>query len=339
MRSRFQTVTVLLLLTVVTGATGCRRIDSPTPKFGGTWTLQFGARVFAVLVLTQTGDRVVGTLSMPEQYEVGQSGLHFTKISNRVTKRPIANIVVQGDHLHFLTVNPKDMQDTDAFDLTLTGPEEATLKFADAPFDPWRLKRLPRGAFVAIATDWEATRSYSQDDGLPSSAELGQIFEADQQPRQQWAKLSDAQRAAIAQDDAERRYHTHQLLAGGQLHTAEDFKRAAFIFQHGSTPEDYLLAHTLAIVAVAYGDAGALWIASATLDRYLQAVGKPQVYGTQFTSGSNQSLTQEPYNRALISDAIRRLLDVPPLAEQRKQLLSVLPEPSRSAQPGPQRKQ
>jgi hypothetical protein len=50
--------------------------------------------------------------------------------------------------LHFLTVNPKDMQDTDAFDLTLTGREEATLKFADAPFDPWRLKRLPRPSRV-----------------------------------------------------------------------------------------------------------------------------------------------------------------------------------------------
>jgi hypothetical protein len=78
-------------------------MDPPTTKFGGTWTLQFGTRAFAVLVLTQTGDRVVGTLSLPERFEVGQSGLHVTKISNRVTQRPIANVVVQGDHLHFLT--------------------------------------------------------------------------------------------------------------------------------------------------------------------------------------------------------------------------------------------
>jgi hypothetical protein len=213
--------------------------------------------------------------------------------------------------------------------LTLTGPEEATLKFADAAFDAWTLKRLPRGAVAAVSTYWEPTRSYSQDDDMPSSAEMRQIFEADQQPRQQWANLSDVQRAVITKDDTERRRHTQQLLAGGQLHTAEDFKRAAFIFQHG-TSEDYLLAHTLAMVAVANGDASALWIASATLDRYLQAIGKPQVYGTQFTSGPNQSLTQEPYNPALISDALRRQLDVPPLAEQQKQLLSVLAEQSRS---------
>jgi hypothetical protein len=63
------------------------------------------------------------------------------------------------------------------------------------------------------------------------------------------------------------------------------------------------------------------------------------VYGTQFTSGPNQSLTQEPYNRTLISDALRRQLDVPPLAEQPKQLLSVLSEQSKSAQPSPRRNQ
>jgi hypothetical protein len=137
------------------------------------------------------------------------------------------------------------------------------------------------------------------------------------------------ERAAITRDDAERRRQTQQLLDGGQLHTAEDFTRAAFVFQHGSTPEDFLLAHTLAMVAVARGNAGALWIASATLDRYLHVVGKPQVYGTQFTFEPNHSLTQEPFNRELVSDALRHQLDVPSLAEQRKQLI----EQSKSAAP------
>jgi hypothetical protein len=296
MRSRFQTVAVLLV-TVVVGPAACRRADPSPTQFGGTWTLELGARVFAVLVLEQTGDRVAGTLSMPEQFEVGQSGLHFTKLSHRVAKRRIADVEAQGNRLHFVTVNPKNTQETDAFDMTFMGPEEATLNFSDAPFDPWTLKRLPHGDVAAVSTDWEATRSYSQDDRVPSSAEMEQIFQADQQPRKQWVTLSEAERAAIAEDDAERRRQAQQLPAGGRLHTAEDFKRAAFVFQHGSTPEDYLLAHTLAMVAVAKGDAGALWIASATLDRYLQAVGRPQVYGTQFAAGPNQSLTQEPYNR------------------------------------------
>jgi hypothetical protein len=282
-----------------------------------------------VLVLRQNDDRVAGTLSMPEQFEVGQSGLHFTKLSNRVAQRTIANVESQGNRLRFLAVNPKNSPHSDVFDMTLMGPEEATLKLSDAPFDPWTLKRLPRGAVAAVATDWDATRSYSQDDSVPSSAEMRQIFQSDQQPRQQWTTLSELQRAAITKDDAERRRLTRQLLADGRLHTAEDFQSAAVIFQHSITPEDYLLAHTLAMVAVAKGDASALWIASATLDRYLQAVGKPQVYGTQFP----QSMTQEPYNRELISDALRRQLDVPPLSEQQKQLLSLLAAQSKSDPP------
>ena len=312
-----------LLLALAVGPSGCRRADLPTTKFGGTWTTRIGARAFAVLVVTQTGDRVVGSLSLPDGFEVGQSGLHFSKISNHVTRRPIANAVVQGDRLHFLAVSPKNPKDTDAFDLILTAPEEGTFKFADAPFDPWTMKRSPRGTVVTVATDWEPTQSYSIDDNLPSSDEMRKIFEADQQPRQHWTSLSDAQRAAITRDDVERRRQTQQLLANGRLHTAEDFKQAAFIFQHGSTPEDFILAHTLAMVAVARGDAGALWIASATFDRYLHTVGKPQVYGTQFTSGPNGSVTQEPFDRDLISDALRRQLDVPPLAEQQKQFRSL----------------
>jgi len=36
------------------------------------------------------------------------------------------------------------------------------------------------------------------------------------------------------------------------------------------------------LVAAAKGDQGAAWIAAATLDRYLQSVRQPQIYGTQF---------------------------------------------------------
>ena len=72
------------------------------------------------------------------------------------------------------------------------------------------------------------------------------------------------------------------LLAAGALHTADDYRKAAFVFQHGDRSDDYLLAHTLALVAVAKGDQGAAWIAAATLDRYLQSVRQPQIYGTQY---------------------------------------------------------
>ena len=68
--------------------------------------------------------------------------------------------------------------------------------------------------------------------------------------------------------DRSRRIRVHELLESNQLKTAEDFHDAAFIYQHGHDPEDYLLAHILAMVAVQKGDTRAFgflprhWIAT-----------------------------------------------------------------------------
>jgi len=70
------------------------------------------------------------------------------------------------------------------------------------------------------------------------------------------------------------------------------------------------------VIAVSKGDGSALWIATATLDRYLQSIHQPQIYGTQFLTPERKPVTQEPYDRALISDALRAELGVPELAIQ-----------------------
>jgi hypothetical protein len=89
------------------------------------------------------------------------------------------------------------------------------------------------------------------------------------------------------------------------------------------------------MVAMARGNADAIWIASATLDRYLQAIGKPQVYGTQFLGKPGGKSTQEPYDRALVSDALRRQLGVPSLAEQEKQRRNMKPSHDETAARAP----
>jgi hypothetical protein len=119
--------------------------------------------------------------------------------------------------------------------------------------------------------------------------------------------------------DEKRRVRTEQLLDGGQLKTGDDFYDAAFVFQHGDAASDYMKAHLLAMVAIARGQPDAPWIAAATLDRYLQEIGKPQALGTQFSGSEDGKFTQEPYDRTLASDAMRRALQVPPLAEQEAQ--------------------
>lgn len=136
--------------------------------------------------------------------------------------------------------------------------------------------------------------------------------------------------------DAARRLEAMKLLAAGELKTAQDFHDAAFIFQHGHNPDDYLLAHILAMEAMAKGDASSRWIAAATLDRYLQAIGQKQVFGTQYLNRGYMYLlqhkndpaamqsaeahekgnTQEPYDRTLLPDSLRNDFCVPNQAVQ-----------------------
>jgi len=73
------------------------------------------------------------------------------------------------------------------------------------------------------------------------------------------------------------------------------------------------------MVAVKKGRGNAIWIAAATLDRYLQSIHQPQIYGTQFLTPPDRPATQEPYDRALISDALRRALGVPTQSAQEEQ--------------------
>ena len=144
----------------------------------------------------------------------------------------------------------------------------------------------------------------------------------------------------VGSRDAMRRAEAKTLLAAGELKTAQDFHDAAFIFQHGSDPDDYLLAHILAIEAIVKGDVSSRWIAAATLDRYLQAIGHRQVFGTQYLSKSylyflqhkddpnamknpeaeQKGTTQEPYDRTLVSDTLRSDFGVPAQAVQATKL-------------------
>lgn len=124
----------------------------------------------------------------------------------------------------------------------------------------------------------------------------------------------------IEQRDLTRRTRIHELLSAGALQTAEDFHDAAFIYQHGQTPDDYLLAHVLAQVAVQKGDSKSLWISAATLDRYLNSISQSQVFGTQYHSKDDSPVTQEPYSRTLIPDHLGADFCVPSLDQQQKNL-------------------
>ena len=185
------------------------------------------------------------------------------------------------------------------------------------------MKILAIAAAVAVLAAPLAARSTDLHSVQVMATEprMRQIFAADQADRMNEPEVDFK---VVAGRDAERRAATHSLLDEGALKTAGDYAAAAFVYQHGGSSDDYLLAHVLAMTAVAKGDKGSMWIATATLDRYLMTTGKAQVFGTQFTRPkATGAWTQEPYDRALISDALRVELGVPTQAAQVKQLADI----------------
>jgi len=269
--------------------------------------MSLAQRVLMVLTLEQRGEGFAGTLRRPQKSTT--DGHSFSGLGGGVATDLVVAASRQDTTLHVVVENPNDRTDKTAFEMSLTTQDDAAIKVVGTSFEAWQFRRH-RGAGVPIvSTDWDAGRSYALEIPYTApNAEMRAIFAEDQAARQS-PNISAERWKSLNQQDAARRERTRAVLARGDLRAGEDFRNAAFVFQHGSAPADYLLAHTLALVALAQGDAGAAWIAAATLDRYLQSTGKPQIYGTQFGAGSTPS--QEPYDRKLISDSLRRQLRVP----------------------------
>lgn len=156
-------------------------------------------------------------------------------------------------------------------------------------------------------------------DGAPApvadNRALTALFNADQRARKDGAPdLKEGMMASLA--DAERRGQVRAMLDRGEVRSGTDYLRAGVILQHGDHPDDYLLAHALATAALSQGEERGARLAAASLDRYLLATGRPQIYGTQFFGSSDQPFRQSALDRDLLTDAIRKATLVPPLAEQ-----------------------
>lgn len=186
--------------------------------------------------------------------------------------------------------------------------------------------RLILPALAATAVLLLSGPGLAQDLRRANNPEMAEMLAADQAVRHSVTAERLRDRAflqTMITEDAERRQRTRALLEAGSLQTAEDYRAAAFIFQHGSTPEDYLLAHSLAVAALAKGDSESTWIAAATLDRYLQMTGKAQIYGTQTRKAPDGPATLDPYDRDLVPDTLRTALAVPAQADQDARLAAL----------------
>jgi hypothetical protein len=282
--------------------------------FTGTWAVKLGQRNLFVLNLRSNGSGIAGTFSRPAA--LASSNNTFSNMHGLRTDKIVRSRVEDGI-LRLTIQNASDAKDKDVYAVKLV-EDHAELLYDDLPagivMEPLRLERAAAG--TQVATDWEPNRLYVVGDSDVPNGAMKALFDEDQRVRAT-AKIDWT---LVSKSDADRREQTRTLLAEGALHTGKDFEEAAFVFQHGSSAQDYLLAHTLAMVAVSKGDVEAIWIAAATLDRYLENAGQKQIFGTQYSSDPNHHWTQEPYDRELISDALRRQLGVPPQALQAERL-------------------
>ena len=224
---------LLLLTTIVFPA-----LTATLPDYAGQYVLRLGTGNFLVLNLRDVLGALTGSLSRPRHASLGSS---FSNISSEVFTEPITSAVLQQDQVHLVAKNPTDSSDTDAFDLTLLPSNHASLKLSGLPIDPWILTRVPSSPMLSVATDWDPHRTYYPDETEQSNPEMQRIMDEDQKPRQS-KDMSHADWTTINRQDEERRKQVRELLSRGALHTGKDFEQAAFIFQHGSTPDDYLLA-------------------------------------------------------------------------------------------------
>lgn len=144
--------------------------------------------------------------------------------------------------------------------------------------------------------------------------ELLDLYRADESEHGRGLKLGTREYEAMRTRDRQRRHRVAEVVAASGSLTPEDYYHAAWIFNHGDTPEDAWRGHTFAKHAVALGSRPARWLAAAAYDRWLMYQGRPQKYGTQFASDGTRHRLWDV--EATTTDAERAEWDVPPLADQ-----------------------
>ena len=302
------------VLLALLGIAACSGKPAPDAGFAGTWVMAVGGRPFIVLTLEPKDSSYAGTLERPRHLTTTADGRTFSAIGPELITSRITATANQGG-LHIVSASANGAEE-DEFDFSVTTSDEGRLKFSDAPFEPWPVTRYKAGA-PHVWTAWDPKRSYALNEpAVEPNSEMAAIYEADQAPRKsQQSYYANAKQ--VDTDDAARREQVRALITKGQLHAAEDFRLAAMVFQHGSEPRDFLFAHTLALVALEKGDRSASWIASASLDRYLRSIDRQQIFGLQF---ERNGVDRQPLDGELVSDALRKELGIPTLAEQTAQM-------------------
>ncbi|MDO5610942.1 MAG: hypothetical protein Q4G62_09285 [Pseudomonadota bacterium] len=161
---------------------------------------------------------------------------------------------------------------------------------------------LAVGLCVCSATSVHAAEPPPAESDAVDNAELRTLFDQDQNDR----TAQEFDWVAINARDTARRQRVDELLRSGQIRTANDYRHAAFVFQHGDDAAAYRLAHALATLAMTLDDSQQnRWIVAASWDRLLMSQLQPQWYGTQH-KGDARGMYLYPVAADAVSDKERQ---------------------------------
>jgi hypothetical protein len=287
----------------------------------GTWAVEVEGRNLFVLKLESAAQGLSGTLQRPTVVAVSPSsrGVSYRSVKAPIYTSRVRQVRTTPDGVVLSYAPPGG--EAKEFLLRPDGKDVARFVFDAADPDGPSAILTRASVSAAVAANWQEDKTYFVPaPEQASNPEIAGIFAADQADRQAGPGIDWA---LVGPRDEARRKRVREMLDGGLLHTADDYYSAAFVFQHGGKPEDYLLAHSLAMASMALGRSDASWIASATLDRFLQNIDRPQIFGTQYLTPRGGPVTQGKYDSALIPDSLRVVLGVPTRVQQESQRLEI----------------
>lgn len=293
-------------------------LNSPAgaKDLAGSWAVKAGGITIFRFDLSHDRGSWDARWSRPEKFNFDGEG--FKSVSGPVIILQASRVKVSGIDVEMTfpdASSPEDGGDSmpDIFKIHRTSAGQTELEYVGAGFPPFS---LIADSSPQLTASWAPDRVYTIEIVRQTNPEMTAIFEADQADRKTTPHIS---RNQMRSSDTARRLRVKELMDSGALDSGDDYYHAAFIFQHGISADDILTAHILAMAAISRGKSSAAWIASATLDRYLQTIGRPQVLGTQFKMREDGAVDQEPYLPMLIPDSLRRALNVPTVDEQKAQ--------------------
>lgn len=308
---------ILLSSTSTASAQPSPNRDGDASGYVGNWAISVDGR-YAVVVHLQAsgGGRFSGSAAFPSHFGFDPGGGTLFGLSGPAKTKRLSGALQDGHLVLTLTEGLESAaHDAQRIDIYRDRAGILSMKFPGVTMNGLPLVAAPADA--AVAPDFDEARNYAINIERPSNPALKIIADADQAERADDKLPVEILRA---HDDA-RRAQLLRIIEGGGLGSGVDYERAAYILQHSLIVDDYLLAHSLALVAIKKGQTGAIVIATQTLDRYLQRSGRAQIYGTQFrVDPTTHAWTQAPYETTTIPDSIRTELGIATLDVQRQQL-------------------